>query len=93
MRRNTINNARPESGDAKLLGPGSNTTTSGMISPRQFRRPVSNANLAPIGSMGNTSLLQPRSGQIDMIVMEEENEDNEAEGLNKSNLKRTGSQR
>lgn len=93
MMRRSSNNARPESGDMKLLGAGSNTTNSGMISPRQFRRPVSIANLAPVGSMGNTSLLQPRSGQIDMIVMEEENEDNEAEGLTKSNLKRTGSQR
>jgi hypothetical protein len=93
MRPNPTNNARPESGDVKLLGDGSNTTNSGMISPRQFRRPVSNVNLAPVGSMGNNSLLQPRSGQIGMIVMEEENEDNEVEGLTKSNLKRSGSQR
>jgi len=43
--------------------------------------------------MGNPSVLQPRSGQIDMIVMEEENEDNEVEALVSKNLKRTGSQR
>ena len=66
---------------------------SGVISPRQFRRPVSNANIAPVGSMGNPSALKPRSGQIDMIVMEEENEDNEVEALVSKNLKRNGSQR
>jgi hypothetical protein len=43
--------------------------------------------------MGNPSALQPRSGQIDMIVMEEENEDNEVEALVSKNLKRNGSQR
>ena len=67
--------------------------SSGVISPRQFRRPVSNANISPVGSMGNPSVLQPRSGQIDMIVMEEENEDNEVEALVSKNLKRNGSQR